>query len=52
MSVSHVTGVTPRKSNVTMFMAESNIGHKICRPGDLVINTMWAWMGAVGVARR
>lgn len=52
MSVSHVTGVTPRKQNVTMFMAESNIGHKICRPGDLVINTMWAWMAALGVAKQ
>ena len=32
--------------------AESNIGHKLCRPGDLVINTMWAWMAALGVARQ
>ena len=52
MSVSHKTGVTPRKANVTMFMAESNIGHKICRNGDLVINTMWAWMAAMGVAHQ
>lgn len=53
LSVSHVTGVTPRsQKNVTMFLAESNIGHKKCRPGDLVINTMWAWMGALGVARQ
>ena len=51
MSVSHKTGVTPRKSNVTMFMAESNIGHKICEAGDIVINTMWAFMAALGVAR-
>lgn len=50
MSVSHLTGVTPRTSKVTMFMAESYVGHKLCRPGDLVINTMWAWMGALGVA--
>jgi type I restriction enzyme S subunit len=50
MSVSHVTGVTLRKSNVTMFMAESTVGHKICRPNDIVINTMWAFMGALGVA--
>jgi type I restriction enzyme S subunit len=34
-----------------MFMAETYIGHKMCRPGDLVINTMWAWMGALGVSR-
>jgi type I restriction enzyme S subunit len=52
MSVSHKTGVTPRKANVTMFMAESNVGCKICRPGDLVINTMWAWMAAMGVSRQ
>jgi type I restriction enzyme S subunit len=52
LSVSHVTGVTPRKQNVTMFMAESNIGHKICCRGDLVINTMWAWMAALGVAKQ
>jgi type I restriction enzyme S subunit len=52
MSVSHKTGVTPRKAHVTMFKAESNIGHKICRPDDVVINTMWAFMGALGVARQ
>ena len=46
LSVSHLTGVTPRSSkNVTMFMAASYAGHKVCRKGDLVINTMWAWMG-------
>jgi type I restriction enzyme S subunit len=52
LSVSHLTGVTPRRlKNVTMFMAESNVGHKVCRPGDLVINTLWAWMAALGVNR-
>lgn len=50
MSVSHKTGVTPRKKNVTMFLAESNVGYKMCRPGDIVINTMWAYMAALGVA--
>ena len=50
MSVSHKTGVTPRKQNVTMFLAESNVGYKVCRPGDIVINTMWAYMAALGVA--
>lgn len=53
LSVSHITGVTPRsQKNITMFMAESNVGHKICRPGDLVINTMWAWMAALGIAQQ
>ena len=52
MSVSHKTGVTPRKENVTMFLAESNIGYKLCQPGDIVINTMWAFMAALGVTRQ
>ena len=52
LSVSHLTGVTPRRlKTVTMFLAESNVGHKVCRPGDLIINTLWAWMGALGVTR-
>jgi type I restriction enzyme S subunit len=51
ISVSHLTGVTPRsEKNVTMFKAESYVGHKICQPGDVVVNTMWAWMAALGVA--
>ena len=51
LSVSHITGVTPRsEKNVTMFKAESNVGQKLCQPGDLVINTMWAWMSALGVS--
>ena len=52
MSVSHKTGVTPRKQNVTMFLAESNVGYKVCRPGDIVVNTMWAYMAALGVVRQ
>ena len=51
LSVSHLTGVTPRsQKNITMFMAESYVGHKMCRAGDLVANTMWMWMGALGVS--
>ena len=52
MSVSHKTGITPRKQNVTMFLAESNEGYKVCRPGDIVVNTMWAYMAALGVSRQ
>jgi len=26
-------------------------GYKLCSPGDLIINTMWAWMGALGITR-
>jgi type I restriction enzyme, S subunit len=52
LSVSHLTGVTPRsEKNVTMFLAEDYTGAKLCRDGDLVINTMWAWMGALGVSQ-
>ena len=53
LSVSHITGVTPRsQKNVTMFLAESTVGHKLCQAGDVVVNTMWAWMGALGVAKQ
>jgi type I restriction enzyme S subunit len=49
LSVSHITGVTPRsEKNITMFKAASYMGSKICRIDDLVINTMWAWMAALG----
>ena len=51
LSVSHMTGVTSRsEKNVYMFMAEDYSGSKLCKPGDIVINTMWAWMGALGVS--
>jgi type I restriction enzyme, S subunit len=51
LTVSHLTGVTRRADkNVNMFEAESNEGAKLCWPGDLVINTLWAWMGALGVS--
>jgi type I restriction enzyme S subunit len=51
LSVSHLTGVTPRsEKDVNMFEAETNEGYKLCEPGDLVINTLWAWMGAMGIA--
>jgi type I restriction enzyme S subunit len=31
-----------------MFMAESYEGYKLCYPGDLVVNSIWAWMKALG----
>lgn len=53
LSVSHMTGVTPRsEKNVSMFMAEDYSGSKLCQKDDLVINIMWAWMGALGVSDR
>lgn len=52
LTVSHLTGVTLRsEKNVNMFEAETTEGYKLCLTGDLVINTLWAWMGAMGVAR-
>ena len=51
LTVSHLTGVTPRsEKDVSMFEAETTKGYKICLSGDLVINTLWAWMGAMGVS--
>lgn len=51
LTVSHLTGVTPRsEKDVNMFEAETNEGYKCCLSGDLVINTLWAWMGAMGVS--
>lgn len=51
LTVSHLTGVTRRsEKNVTMIEAESHEGYKICEEGELVINTLWGWMGALGVA--
>lgn len=51
LSVSHMTGVTPRsEKNVNMFLAEDYSGSKLCQKGDLVFNIMWAWMGALGVS--
>ncbi len=53
LSVSHLTGITPKsEKNVTMTAAENLDGYRLVDTGDLVINTMWAWMGALGVARQ
>ncbi len=51
LTVSHLTGITPRsQKTVNMFEAETLIGYRLVEAGDLVINTMWAWMGALGVS--
>jgi type I restriction enzyme S subunit len=51
LTVSHITGVSRRsEKNVNMFMAETMEGYKLCKTGDLIINTMWAWMGALGTS--
>src|SRR3972149_381192 len=52
LTVSSDRGVVPRRSAaVTMFKAESYVGHKLCWPGDLVINSLWAWARGLGVSR-
>ena len=52
LTVSSERGVVPRSSaTVTMFQAESYVGYKLCWPGDLVINSLWAWGRGLGVSR-
>ena len=52
LTVSSEHGVVPRSSaTVTMFKAESYAGYKLCWPGDLVINSLWAWGGGLGVSQ-
>jgi len=51
LTVSSARGIVSRKTaNVTMFKAESYLGYKLCWPGDLVINSLWAWAGGLGVS--
>src|SRR5580704_15414372 len=52
LTVSSARGIVPRRTaNVTMFKADSYVGYKLCWPGDLVINSLWAWAGGLGVSR-
>lgn len=52
LTVSSQRGVVLRSTaKVTMFQAESYVGHKLCWPGDLVINSLWAWSRGLGVSR-
>ena len=52
LSVSHLTGVTPRsEKTVNMFEAETTEGYKKVYKTDFVINTLWAWMGAMGSSK-
>ena len=52
LSVSHITGVTPRSEKSVTMVAENYSGSKMCKKDDLVMNIMWAWMGALGVSDR
>jgi type I restriction enzyme S subunit len=52
LTVSAIDGIVPRsQKEVTMFMAQSYIGHKLCWEGDLVINSLWAWARGLGFSR-
>ena len=52
LTLSSGRGIVPRDStSVTMFKARSYVGHKLCWPGDLVINSLWAWNRGLGVSR-
>jgi type I restriction enzyme S subunit len=33
-----------------MFEAATYVGHKVVQPNDLVINSLWAWAGGLGVS--
>ena len=52
LTVSSSDGVRRRsEKKVTMFQAASYIGHKLCWPGDLVINSLWAWAKGLGISK-
>lgn len=54
LSVSEYTGVTQKQDNVGedefVSRAESLVGYKICKVGDLIINIMLAWKRGLGVS--
>ena len=51
LTVSHSSGVTFRsEKDVNMFESATTAGYKLCIAGDLVVNPLWAWMGAMGVS--
>ncbi len=51
LTVSHITGITSRaEKQVYMFQADDMAGYKLCYKDDFVTNTLWAWMGAMGVS--
>ncbi|WP_144018671.1 restriction endonuclease subunit S [Demequina sp. NBRC 110051] len=52
LTVSSSLGVVPKGTvNVYMFEAASYVGHKLCWPGDLVINSLWAWGRGLAVSK-
>lgn len=52
LSVSERYGVVKRENvKVTMFMANSYEGYKLCWPNDLVVNSLWAWSYGLGFSQ-
>lgn len=51
LSVSQTRGVIPQSElGDRQQFAETHVGYKLCRPGDLVVNRMWVYYGALGPA--
>ncbi len=54
LSVSTYTGIKPRREMIdaddSLSRAESLVDYKICHSGDIVINTMLAWNGSIGLS--
>jgi len=52
LSVSKYDGIQPREDivNNREFRADTTEGYKIVQPGDLVVNIMLAWDGALGIS--
>lgn len=51
LSVSQTRGVIPQSELGDRHQyADSYIGYKLCRAGDLIVNRMWVYYGALGVA--
>ncbi len=52
LTVSSADGVRKRSEKaVTMFLASSYSGYKLCWPSDLVINSLWAWATGFGFSK-
>ena len=51
LSVSQTRGVIPQADlGDRRQFAETLVGYKVCSPGDLVVNRMWVYYGALGSA--
>ena len=48
LSVSQYSGITPRDEDSR---SESLVDYKQCKPDDLIVNIMLAWLGALGISQ-